>query len=262
MVKRILYINPVGTNQNDQMMLQYLNQAKEENTTLTVVSLPRGPHHLDYHYYGALVLPDALQEIQRAEREGFDAAIIGCFYDIGLREARELARTLVVTGPAEASLHIAASLGHSFSILVGRRKNIPLMKENVYRYGFRDHLASFRPLGLGVLEYHLDEEETKRRMIREAKAAVEEDRAEVIILGCTIQFGFYKELQELIGVPVIDSALAAFKHAEFLCELNQRFHWGHSKIGDFEPPPESELLQWNLATQYGGIATKERDETK
>jgi allantoin racemase len=79
---------------------------------------------------------------------------------------------------------------------------------------------------------------------------VEEDRAEVIILGCTIQFGFYKELQELIGVPVLDSALAALKHAEFLCELKNRFQWNHSKACDFESPPDDEIAQWNLATQY------------
>jgi len=249
-MRHILYINPVGSDQFNQGIVENLDSAKDENTKVTVLSLPMGPHHLDYYYYGVLALPDILQEIRRAEKNGFDAAIIGCFYDIGLREARELARTLVVTAPAEASLHIATSLGHSFSILVGRRKNIPLMKENVYRYGFRDHLASFRPLGLGVLEYHRDEEETKRRMIREAKAAVEEDRAEVIILGCTIQFGFYKELQELIGVPVLDSALAALKHAEFLCELKNRFQWNHSKACDFESPPDDEIAQWNLATQY------------
>jgi allantoin racemase len=40
---------------------------------------------------------------------------------------------LVVTAPAEASMHIAVTLGQRFSIIVGRTKWIPLMRENVIK---------------------------------------------------------------------------------------------------------------------------------
>lgn len=250
MANRILWINPIGTNVFDQPIRDVLEQAKRPDTEVNVVSLEKGPLHLEYHYYEALVLTDILHKIKQAENEGYDAAVIGCFYDPGLRAAKEITERLVVTAPCEATLHIAASLGHRFSIIVGRKKCIPKMHENVVNYGFGNRLASFKSVDLGVHEFHKKPAETARRMRAAAKDAVENDLAEVIIFGCTIQFGFYKQLQEELGIPVIDAVLAPFKYAEFLIELNKRFNWSQSKIYDYESPPKEEIIGWKLTDQY------------
>ncbi|MCK4411446.1 hydantoin racemase, partial [Candidatus Bipolaricaulota bacterium] len=76
--------------------------------------------------------------------------------------------------------------------------------------------------------------------------AIENDRAEVIILGCTGAHGFYKRLQQGLGVPVIDPGIAAVKYAEFLVEIKNRFGWKHSKVGAYETPPREEILRWQL----------------
>jgi len=211
----------------------------------------RGPRHLEYHFYQALTLLEQLRRVKRAEQEGYDGAVINCFYDPGLRESREITSSMVVTAPAEASMHIAATLGHKFSIIVGREKWIPLMHENVVKYGFQSRLASFRSVDMGVLEFHADEQETICRIRNEALAAIQNDRAEVIILGCTAQFGFFHVLQEELHVPVIDSALAAVKYAEFLVGLRKHLGWTHSKICDYESPPIEEIRKWDLEKQYG-----------
>jgi len=248
---KLLWINPVGTSLFDAPIQEFLEKAKAEGTELHTVSLSRGPSHLEYHYYEALVLADTLHEVRRAEVEGDDAAVIGCFYDPGLREAREITERLVVTAPAEAAMHIAATLGHTFSIIVGRKKWIPKMHENVVKYGFEKHLASFKSVDLGVYDFQKDKAETARRLKAAAKEAVEVDRAEVIILGCTIEFGFYRELQEELGVPVIDAVLAPLKYAEFLVELRDRFGWSHSKVYGYQSPPLEEIRDWKLEDQYG-----------
>jgi allantoin racemase len=248
---KILFIDPVGTDLFDQSIKEYLETAKHPETQVDVVSLERGPMHLEYHYYEALVIADTLHTVRKAELDGYDAAVIGCFYDPGLLEAREITEKLVVTAPAEAAMHIATTLGHSFSILVGRRKWIPKMHENVVKYGFSEKLASFKSLDMGVYDFQKDPALTAQRMRDAAREAVEVDGAEVIILGCTIEFGFYKELQEELGVPVIDAILAPFKYAEFLSELKERFAWTHSKIYGYESPPRSEIAEWKIENQYG-----------
>jgi len=215
-----------------------------------MVTLPRGPEHLEYRYYEALVLVDILHLIKEAESQGFDAAVIGCFYDTGLQDAREVAERMVVVAPCEASTRIASTLGDKFSIIVGRRKWIPQMMENVIRYGMKERLASFKSVELGVLEFHQDEQETARRFREAGREAVERDGAEVVILGCTATYGFYRELQDELGVPVIDSMIAAFKTAEFAAELRNRFGWSHSKIGGYESPPPEEFAAWRLEEQY------------
>ncbi len=256
MSRRILWINPVGTSDFDAPMEKIFNVEKMPDTELDIVSLKRGPLHLEYHYYEALIMLDVLHMVKKAEKDGYDGCVIGCFYDPGLREAREITDKMVVTAPAEACLHVATTLGDKFSVIVGRQKWVPAMKENVYKYGFGDRLASFKPVGLGVHDFHRDEKETERRLKAAAKEAVEQDKAEAIVLGCTMQFGFYKELQEYVGVPVIDAILAPLKYVEFLVEIKQRFGWLHSKKYGFETPPAAEIRDWGLAKQYddmGGL---------
>ncbi|GAH50417.1 unnamed protein product, partial [marine sediment metagenome] len=106
-MSKILWIDPVGTDLFDQPIKEFLETAKGPETKLDVVSLARGPMHLEYHYYEALILTDTLHAVRKAELDGYDAAVIGCFYDPGLREAREISERLVVTAPAEAAMHIA-----------------------------------------------------------------------------------------------------------------------------------------------------------
>lgn len=251
MTNRILWINPVsGLAAFDQPIAEFINTAKRADTQVDVVSLKRGPMHLEYHYYEALVLADTLNRVKKAEKEGYDAVIIGCFYDPGLREAREITERIVVVAPAEASMLIAAGLGHRFSIIVGRDKWIPKMYENVAKYGFVDRLASFESIGMGVCEFQKDKAETARRIRKAAERAVHEKLAEVIILGCTIEFGFYKELQEELKIPVIDAVLAPLKYAELMVELRKSLGWGHSKIYGYESPPISEIKEWKLSDQY------------
>lgn len=247
---KILWINPVGTADYDQALQEWIDTAKRPETQVDVVSLDRGPKHLEYHYYEALILADVLHLVKRAEKEGYDAAIPGCFYDPGLREAREITDRIVVTAPAEASMLIAATLGHRFSIIVGRKKWIPKMRENAVNYGLVERLASFESVELGVEDFQKDKEETERRLAEAAQRAIENKLAEVIILGCGYQFGFYQVLQKKLGVPVIDAVVAALKHAEMGIELRKRFGWGHSKCCEYESPPAEEIKTWELPDQY------------
>jgi allantoin racemase len=250
MARRILYIDPVGVEVVAEGK-EFLASHKRQGTELTMVTLPRGPEHLEYRYYEALVLVDILHLIREAERQGFDAAVIGCFYDVGLQDAREVAERLVVVAPCEACVHIAATLGDKFSIIVGRRKWIPEMMENVVHYGMKERLASFKSVDLGVLEFHQDEKETARRFVEVGREAVEQDGAEVLVLGCTATYGFYRELQDELGVPVIDPMLASFKTAEFAADLKNQFGWTQSKVGGYESPPPGESAAWRLGEQYG-----------
>lgn len=244
-MRKVLFINPVGTDLFDREMKEMLQKESEDGTEVEVRSLSKGPHHLEYYSYEAVVLADMLDCIRRAEKEKFDAAVIGCFYDPGLREAREISN-MVITAPAESSIHLASMLGYKFSVIVGRRKWIPQMEENVVKYGLKDKLASFKSVDLGVLEFHEDEKETEKRLKQAGKEAIERDEAEVIILGCTVQFGFFRELEEYLGVPVIDAVIAPFKYAEFLVDLKRRYGWCCSRIGEYQPPLQKEIREWNL----------------
>jgi allantoin racemase len=256
-MSRLLYIAPVRIGEQGAFEREMGDAARPENT-VELVGFTRGTEHLEYHYYEALAVPDVIHTVLEAEKQGYDAAIIGCFYDFALHESREMATKIVVTAPCESSLLLAASLGSTISIIVGRRKWIPQMKANVHHYGFGDRLASFRTLEFGVLDYHKDEAETARRFIEAGRKAIHEDGAEVIVLGCTASAGFYETMQDALGVPVIDSAIAALKHAEQLVEIRDRFGWSTSKVGGYETPPAYEIEQWNLREDFGADTITDR----
>ena len=248
-MSRILYLVPVAV--DGPVVERDVEAAVRSENSVTVVSLTRGPRHVEYRYYEALVLPEVVHSVMRAEELGFDAVVIGCFYDLGLQEGREIAERLIVTAPCEAACLLAASLGSTFSVIVGRRKWIPQMRGTIRTYGLESRLASFRVLDLGVLDYHRDERETERRFVEAGHRAIAEDGAEVIVLGCTASAGFYARLQDELGVPVIDAAIAAVKQAEHLIDLRDRFGWSHAKIGAYESPPVSEIAKWRLREDFG-----------
>jgi allantoin racemase len=243
---RILWINPIGTDVFDADTRKILNTAKQEATQLDVVSLPADrPKHLEYHAYEGLVLGDIVR-LTRQAADRYDAIVIGCFYDVGLREAREVSGRSIVTAPCQSATAIASNLGNTFSVLVGRRKWIPKMRENIHAYGHGHRLVSMRPLDLGVHDFQADHNRTCERLLAEGRKAVQDDGAEVLILGCTAEYGFHATMQAALGVPVIDAVLSPFKYAEFLVDLADRFGWRPSRVWGSEAPPEAELTDWNL----------------
>ncbi len=243
---RILWINPVGTTAFDADTARILAEVKGREATVKVVSLPSDrPRHLEYHAYEAMVVADIVR-LTYAAAQSFDAIVIGCFYDVGLREAREVSGNAIVLAPCQSATAIASNLGNTFSVLVGRKKWIPKMRENIILYGHGHRLASMRSVDLGVHDFQADEEITCQRLIQEGRKAVEEDGAEVLILGCTAEYGFYQKMQTELGVPVIDAILAPFKYAEFMVELKKKVGWQPSRKGGSEPPPASEVEEWRI----------------
>jgi allantoin racemase len=253
---RILWIDPIGTDMFSGDVLKILNEAKRPDTQVDVVALPEDrPKHLEYHAYEGLVVGDITRIVYEAASD-YDAVVIGCFYDVGLREAREVSGRAIVTAPCQSATAIASTLGNTFSVLVGRRKWIPKMRENIHLYGHGHALASMRLLELGVHDFQANHELTCDRLLSAGRQAVQEDGAEVIVLGCTAEYGFREEMQAELGVPVIDAVTAPFKLAELLAETAARFGWYPSRMWGSEAPPKEELAAWGLFEPPAPIGTR------
>jgi len=71
--------------------------------------------------------------------------------------------------------------------------------------------------------------------------AIEIDKAEAVILGCTMEFGFYQQLQQEFGVPVIDAIYACFKSAEYAALNAVQFGWTPSRHYSMAPPTPEQI---------------------
>jgi allantoin racemase len=244
----VRYLRPIGNTRWNVAMGNLLHAIKQPSTQVEVVSLEMSPSpgHLEYRTYEAMVTEGTVAVARDAGLKGIDAMVIGCFYDPAIEAAREISGQTIVVGPCQASLQIATNLANRFSVIVGREKWVQQMMGRVRDYGFIDRLASMRSLGMGVTDFQVTPEFTLKRIIEEAKRAVEEDHAEAIILGCTAEFGFSEKVQREVGVPVIDPVIASFKMAESLAKMKKQFGWVPSRVWSCEPPPEEELRDFEL----------------
>lgn len=232
---KILYIDPIGKEFEEPELVDFLKDYTDYELVYT--SLDEGTSNLEYMYYESLVIPQIIHKVKWAETNGFDGAIIGCFYDPGLYESREITDNIVVVAPGESSMSISLSLGYKFSIIAGSEKYIPIITENIKKYGYTDKLASVKVVDIKVEDYREDLSLTEKRVIGKSKEAVQVDRAEVLILGCTAQYGIYKDIQGHVNVPVLDPIISSLKYCEFLINIRKSFGWGHSKRCLYQSPP-------------------------
>ncbi|SNY95321.1 aspartate/glutamate racemase family protein [Flagellimonas pacifica] len=248
-VIKIMYLNPIGFNAYDSFFAEMIKENKFSNTEVHVTSLQSTVGQMDnleYRTYNAIVASDMIKAIRQASIEGFDAMIIGCFYDPCLLDAREISGDMVVVAPCQSSIEVALKLSNRFSVIIGQKKWEHEMHTTIKEYGYGEHLASFRDVGMNVCEFQKNHKITANNLFKAAERAVNEDFAESIILGCTCEFGFFNEIQERLKVPVIDPSLAALKQAEQAAILKKRYGWKPSTKWSCEPPSEQDMEQFGL----------------
>jgi allantoin racemase len=240
-----MYFSPVvGGGAHDDVFADMARRHKLPGTEVHVTSLPEREgrlSHIEFRAYEAMATRGIVRAARQAAREGFDAFAIGCFYDTALHDAREVSGEMIVTAPCVASCEIAASLANRFGIIVGRRKWVHQMHSTVREHGHEHRLSGFYHVEMGVTEFQQDHAETGRRLIEAGSRAVEEDFAEALILGCTMEVGFYYEVEARLGVPVIDPSIAALKRAEYGAVLKRQCGWKPSRRWSCESPSEEEM---------------------
>ncbi|WP_136656261.1 aspartate/glutamate racemase family protein [Nitratireductor sp. XY-223] len=244
---KVMYLSPTGRDDYDQVFADMTAAHKLPNTEVHVTSLPAQDgafSHIEFRSYEAMVTRGIIRATRAAAREGFDALAIGCFYDTALHDAREISGEMIVTAPCVASIEIATSLANRFGVIVGRRKWVDQMEATVRSNGQGDRLSGFYHVELGVNDFQTDHRRTNNLLLEAGRKAVEEDYAEALILGCTLEIGFYKQLEKELGVPVIDPSIAAFKRAEYAALLKRQCGWIPSRKWSCEAPPEDEIARF------------------
>lgn len=215
---KMLIINPNTTEQMTKAIKNIALKYKHPSTTVTVVGSRSGPRSIEGHYDEVMSTPGTLERLLESEGE-YDAFVIACYSNHpAIYAARELTEKPVL-GIAEASMLVACTLGHKFSIVTTSARWKPMLEDAVKVYGLQDRCASVRSSGLAVLDLErLEQEQLMRILSEEAHKAIKEDGAEVLCLGCAGMAGLDKHLQGVLHVPVLDGVVCAVKLAESLHE--------------------------------------------
>jgi allantoin racemase len=212
----------------------FLQTAAFPGTTVRVEDVSEGPPSIESAYEEYLSVPGMLKAVGRLAEQGVDAVIVGCFGDPGVDAARELV-SIPVVGPGAAAMLFACALGHRFSIVTVLDSIIHPLQRLAWDTGVPQKLASVRSVGIPVLNLYKDRDRLFRRVVEVGRACVKADGADTLVLGCmTMAFaGQHRALEDALGVPVVNPALAALKLAEALAATGMT----HSKLA-FPVPPK------------------------
>ena len=192
--------------------------AKFPHTTVVTVQPKSGPESIESFYDEYLAIPGILEQIILDTDS--DAFILACWGDPGLEAAREITEKPVI-GIAEASLYVANMLAAKWSVVTTLHRVRDMVEKTVQKTGLTQRCASVRTTTLAVLDTESDRATTLDILTQTSQLAIKEDGAEAICLGCAGMSGLEQQLEDRLGVPVIDAVAAAVKLAESLVSLDK-----------------------------------------
>lgn len=211
-----------------------------------------GVHYrfLEYHE-----TKEVIYNAMLAEREGYDAFLVGNISDAGLREAREVVN-IPVLGLCETSLHMACMMGANFSLVTISPKWTPRLLENVSRYGFDRRLVAVdamntSPLDLkrcfvepGHLKYITEQfYECAERLLAKGTEVIIPAGGDIIVFLADAGIFEYKR------APILNGIVELVKMGELAVKLKQKTGRFTSKRGGYAAPGGDFLER--IRTFYG-----------
>lgn len=178
----------------------------------------------------------------RAQREGYDAFLIGNVSDAGMREAREQV-DIPVLGLGETCMHLACMMGARFGLVAISERWIPRLMENAARYGLERQLAGIESMRTSPVDLKkgLVDPDHRRELLAQFTAAASRllaRGAEVVIPagGEVVVFTIDERMYEIDGAPIVNGIVELVKMGELAARLRKYTGRFTSKRFGFSAP--------------------------
>jgi allantoin racemase len=235
---KILVINP---NTSEEMTAGVDASAKmytRPGSEIVTVHAREGAASFESAYEEALSAREIFRLVKEANQQKYDAVVLACFGDPHITACREISE-IPVYGIAQSSMHTACMLGYKFSVVAPSQWMKPAVEQSVRQQGLESRLASIRTMHIPVLKAGKERNSDLfiNAIVEASRKAIDEDGAEVILLGCSVLAGLDKTIERIIKAPVLDGVVCAVKLAEAFFD----YKLSHSKVGTYRKP---EPKQW------------------
>lgn len=209
------------------------------DTTLHFRAPRRGPVSMpqyieDYRnpYFQNLMVREVIETLIEVDREGFDALVVNCFDDPGVKEARSLLDTPVF-GLSEPTFHYACQLGEKIGALVPDMPGqVAFVRNQFEAAGLGSRLivdgvrAERKPFRESLAEALQNPQAMIDRLTVQSRELVD-DGANVIVIACG-GLGQFCGLLKFHGfehrgaiVPVVNPLTTAVKTAETMVAMQR-----------------------------------------
>lgn len=183
-------------------------------------------------YFEFLNRGQIIEKVIEADREGYDAVVVHCFADPGVRIARSVVNIPVI-GPGESSLLFACMMGYKFGVVTVNAPNaVPGMEAMIREYALEDRAIHkpVRPITMPWKEWLRKGPKEAIELVLpdiiEKSRECVADGADVIVIGCTM-LGPLCTLSGIAkipdsDIPILDCLAVALKTAEHVVDLNAK----------------------------------------
>ncbi len=165
---------------------------------------------------------------REAEQAGYDAVLVYCVYDPGVASARKQLKMPVV-GPGQASLIFSGILVEKFGILAPADTLVKKIHEMVSKYQLAEKVTSVRAINIPLPQLKDRHADLRKRAIELGKKAIQEGAELILPFGMAVIPAHLscKELEQELGVPVINPAEVGLRFTELAATVRKR-----SKAGE------------------------------
>lgn len=213
---KILIINPDYGMTQEEMALRcrILEEYTAPDTQLAMVCPQSSGVELNSALDVVLAAPEIVQLAADGQNAGFDAIVLYCFSDPVIDACREALRIPVIGG-AQASCLAALNVCRSFGVILADEARLPEKKLFLRTLGVSpERIGQIAAVNLNGISPWADRETTFKKLLSCGQKMMRETHTEAIVLGCLSFLGLAEPLSRVLGIPVIDPAVAAVTTAE------------------------------------------------
>lgn len=213
---KILIINPDYGMTQEEMALRcrILEQYTAPDTQLAMVCPQNSGVELNSALDVVLAAPEIVQLAAEGQNAGFDAVVLYCFSDPVIDACREALRIPVIGG-AQASCLAALNVCRSFGVILADEARLPEKKLFLRTLGVSpERIGQIAAVNLSGISPWADREAAFKKLLACGQKMMRETHTEAIVLGCLSFLGLAEPLSRVLGIPVIDPAIAAVTTAE------------------------------------------------
>lgn len=213
---KILIINPDYGMTQEEMALRcrILEEYTAPDTQLAMVCPQSSGVELNSALDVVLAAPEIVQLAADGQNAGFDAVVLYCFSDPVIDACREALRIPVIGG-AQSSCLAALNVCRSFGVILADEARLPEKKLFLRTLGVSpERIGQIAAVNLNGISPWTDRETTFKKLLACGQKMMRETHTEAIVLGCLSFLGLAEPLSRVLGIPVIDPAVAAVTTAE------------------------------------------------
>lgn len=213
---KILIINPDYGMAQEEMALRcrILEEYTAPDTQLAMVCPQSSGVELNSALDVVLAAPEIVQLAADGQNAGFDAVILYCFSDPVIDACREALRIPVIGG-AQAPCLAALNVCRSFGVILADEARLPEKKLFLRTLGVSpERIGQIAAVNLNGISPWADREAAFKKLLACGQKMMRETHTEAIVLGCLSFLGLAEPLSRVLGIPVIDPAVAAVTTAE------------------------------------------------